>query len=93
MQRGDAQAWKTIYIEPGSARGNGYIESLNGKVRDELLNRELIDTIVEAKVLVERWRLEYNHIRPHSSFGYRAPAPEVKIPLSLSERFGKLGKR
>ena len=59
-----------------------YIESFNGKMRDELLNREVFDTIVEAKVLVGRWRLEYNHIRPHSSSGYRPPAPEVKIPLS-----------
>ena len=51
-------------------------------MRDELLNREVFDTIVEAKVLVERWREEYNHIRQHSSLGYRPPAPEVIIPLS-----------
>ena len=73
---------QTAYIEPGSPWENGYIESLNGKMRDEMLNREVFDTIVEAKVLVERWRVEYNQIRPHSSLGYRPPAPEVIIPLS-----------
>ncbi len=66
-----------MYIVPGSPWENGYNESFNGKMRDELLNREVFDTIVEAKVLVERWRVEYNHIRPHSSLGYRPPAPEV----------------
>ena len=71
-----------MYIEPGSPWENGYIESFNGKMRDELLNQEVFDTIVEAKVLVERWRIEYNQIRPHISLGYRPPAPEVKIPLS-----------
>ena len=57
---------QTMYIEPGSPWENGYIESFNGKMRDEVLNREVFDTLVEAKVLVERWRGEYNHIRPHS---------------------------
>ena len=71
---------KTVYIEPGSPWENGYIESFNGKLRDELLNREVFDTLQEAKVLVERWRGEYNHIRPHSALGYRPPAPEVTIP-------------
>jgi transposase InsO family protein len=73
---------QTAYIEPGSPWENGYIESFNGKMRDELLNREIFDTLEEAKVLVERWRVEYNQIRPHSSLGYRPPAPEVIIPLS-----------
>ena len=68
---------KTLYIEPGSPWENGYIESFNGKLRDELLDREIFDTLMEAKVLVERWRKEYNHIRPHSSLGYRPPAPEA----------------
>ncbi len=68
---------KTLYIEPGSPWENGYIESFNGKLRDELLNREIFDTLLEAKVLIERWRLEYNTQRPHSSLGYRPPAPEV----------------
>ena len=70
-----------MYIEPGSPWENGYIESFNGKLRDELLNREVFDTLLEAEVLVERWRREYNHIRPHSSLGYRPPAPEVIIPM------------
>jgi transposase InsO family protein len=72
---------KTLYIEPGSPWENGYIESFNGKLRDEVLNREVFDTLLEAKVLVERWRLEYNCIRPHSSLGYRPPAPETIVPL------------
>ena len=63
-------------------RGRMDISSFNGKMRDELLSREVFDIIVETKVLVERWRVEYNQIRPHSSLGYRPPAPEVKIPLS-----------
>ena len=72
---------KTLYIEPGSPWENGYIESFNGKLRDELLNREVFDTVLEAKVLVERWRQEYNHIRPHSSLGYRPPAPEAMLHI------------
>jgi len=72
---------KTLYIEPGSPWENGYIESFNGKLRDELLNREIFDTLFEAKVLVERWRREYNHIRPHSSLGYKPPTPEVVLPI------------
>lgn len=68
---------RTLYIEPGSPWENGYIESFNGKLRDELLEREIFDTLLEAKVLIERWRREYNTIRPHSSLGYRPPAPEA----------------
>ena len=71
---------KTLFIEPGSPWENGYIESFNGKLRDELLNREIFDTLLEAKVLIERWRREYNTIRPHSSLGYRPPAPEAIAP-------------
>ena len=71
---------KTLYIEPGSPWENGYIESFNGKLRDEVLNREVFDTLFEAKVLVERWRLEYNHIRPHSALGYLPPAPDAILP-------------
>ena len=67
---------RTLYIEPGSPWENGYIESFNGKLRDELLNREVFYTLQEAKVLVERWRIEYNTVRPHSALGYRPPAPE-----------------
>ncbi len=71
---------KTLFIEPGSPWENGYIESFNGKLRDELLNVEVFDTLLEAKVLIERWRWEYNTIRPHSSLGYRPPAPEAVQP-------------
>lgn len=67
----------TLFIAPGSPWENGYIESFNGKVRDELLNPELFDTLLEAKVLTERWRRGYNTVRPHSALGYRPPAPEV----------------
>jgi len=68
---------QTLFIEPGSPWENGYIESFNGKLRDECLNLERFDTLLEAQVLIERWRLEYNHLRPHSSLGYRPPAPEA----------------
>jgi len=68
---------KTLFIEPGSPWENGYVESFNGKLRDELLNREIFTTLTEARVLIEQWRMEYNHIRPHSSLGYRPPAPET----------------
>lgn len=68
---------KTLYITPGSPWENGYIESFNGKLADELLEREIFDTLHEAKVLVERWRVHYNTVRPHSSLGYRPPAPEA----------------
>ena len=64
---------RTLYIEPGSPWENGYIESFNGKLRDELLEREIFDTLLEAKVLIERWRREYNTIRPHSCVGLSAP--------------------
>ena len=79
---------KTLYIEPGSPWENGYIESFNGKLRDELLNREIFDTLFEAKVLVDRWRREYNHIRPHSSLGYKPPAPEAVLPNDSLLLFG-----
>lgn len=72
---------QTLFIEPGSPWENGYIESFNGKLRDELLAREQFDTLLEAKVLIERWRRHYNTVRPHSSLGYRAPAPEATQPL------------
>jgi putative transposase len=68
---------KTLFIEPGSPWENGYIESFNGKLRDELLNREIFSTLTEAKVLIEQWRKQYNQIRPHSSLSYRPPAPEA----------------
>jgi len=68
---------KTLYIEPGSPWENGYNESFNGKLRDELLNGEIFYTLKEAQILIERWRQEYNTIRPHSALGYKPPAPET----------------
>lgn len=75
---------RTLYIEPGSPWENGYIESFNGKLRDELLNREIFDTLFEAKVLADRWGMEYNTVRPHSSLGYRPSAPEAILSSKLS---------
>ncbi|MEE8381085.1 MAG: transposase, partial [Thermodesulfobacteriota bacterium] len=63
---------------------NGYIESFNGKLRDELLNREIFTTLTEARVLIEQWRKEYNHIRPHSSLGYRSPVPGARLLVALT---------
>ena len=71
---------KTLYIEPGSPWENGYNESFNSKLRDEILNTEIFSSLKEAKVLIERWRHHYNTIRPHSSLGYRPPAPETILP-------------
>jgi len=70
-----------LFIEPGSPWENGYVESFNGKFRDELLNGEIFYTLLEAQVIIERWRREYNTFRPHSSLGYRPPAPET-VPWS-----------
>ena len=70
---------KTAYIEPGSPWENGYEESFNGKLRDELLDMEVFNTLAEAKVLIEQWRVHYNTVRPHSSLGYRPPAPDVVL--------------
>ena len=75
---------KTLFIEPGSPWENGYIESFNGKLRDELLNREVFDTLAEAKILIEMWRKDYNEIRPHSALGYRPPAPEATMVAILT---------
>ena len=74
---------KTLFIEPGSPWENGYIESFNGKLRDELLNREIFTTLTEAKILIEQWRQEYNHVRPHSALRYRPPAPEAIMPTLI----------
>jgi transposase InsO family protein len=68
---------KTLFIQPGSPWENGYVESFNSKLRDEHLNGEIFYTLREAKVLIERWRQYYNRKRPHSSLGYRPPAPET----------------
>ena len=70
---------KTLFIEPGSPWENGYIESFNGKMRDELLDGEIFTTLQEAKVLISQWRMEYNHFRPHSAKNYQPPAPEARL--------------
>ncbi len=83
---GEVRGWlkdvqvQTLFIEPGSPWENGYIESFNGKLRDELLNGEIFYTLKEAEILIELWRREYNEIRPHSSLGYRPPAPAAIRP-------------
>ncbi len=69
------------YIESGSPWENGYVESFNGKFRDELLSCEIFNTLAEAKVLIEQWRVHYNTARPHFSLGYRPPAPVVMVPM------------
>jgi putative transposase len=75
---------RTAYIEKGSPWENGYVESFNGKLRDELLNAEVFNTLAEACVLIEQWRVHYNTVRPHSALGYRPPAPEaVMAPVPL----------
>jgi len=75
---------QTLFIEPGSPWENGYVESFNGKLRDELLDREIFYTLTEAQILIERWRREYNTVRPHSALGYRPPAPAAISPVSLN---------
>lgn len=72
---------QTAFIEPGSPWENGYVESFNGKLRDELLNAEVFHTWAEARVLIEQWRRHYKTHRPHSSLGYRPPAPEVLLSM------------
>ena len=66
-----------LFIQPGSPWENGYNESFNGKLRDELLNGEIFYALKEAKIVIERWRIHYNTKRPHTSLGYRPPAPET----------------
>jgi putative transposase len=74
---------KTLFIEPGSPWENGYNESFNGKLRDELLNGEVFYTLKEAQVLIERWRQEYNTFRPHSALKYKPPVPEAILTRIL----------
>ena len=69
---------------PGSPWENGYMESFNGKLRDELLNREIFTTLTEAKVLIEQWRREYNEVHPHNSMDYRPPALGARILVALT---------
>jgi transposase InsO family protein len=80
------QAWigavgaKTAYIAPGSPWENGFIESFNARLRDELLDGEIFYSLAEAKIVIESWRRHYNTVRPHGSLGYKPPAPEVFVP-------------
>ena len=74
---------KTLFIEPGSPWENGYVESFNGKLQDELPDMEIFDTLYEAQVVIEGWRQEYNRVRPHSALGYKPPAPETIEPKIL----------
>lgn len=71
---------KTAYIAPGSPWENGYVESFNARLRDELLDGEIFYSLREAQVIIESWRRHYNTVRPHGSIGYRPPAPEVFVP-------------
>ena len=71
---------RTAFIEPGSPWENGYVQSFNGKLRDELLDCEVFSTLREAQVLIEQCRQHFNTVRPHSALGYRPPAPEVTMP-------------
>ena len=82
---------QNLFIEPGSPWENGYNESFNGKLRDELLNGEIFNSLKEAQILTERWRREYNEFRPHSALNYKPPAPsailpkeQVQIPVRLT---------
>ena len=77
---------RTAFIEPGSPWENGYCESFNSKLRDELLDGEIFYSLAEARIVVEGWRRQYNTVRPHSSLGYRPPVPETVLwPASPSE--------
>ena len=71
---------KTAYIAPGSPWENGYVESFNARLRDELLDGEVFYTLREAQIIIESWRRHYNTVRPHASLGYQPPAPEVFVP-------------
>ncbi len=85
---------KTLFIEPASPWENGYNESFNAKLTDELLNGEIFFTLKEAQVITERWRQEYNTFRPHSSLGYHPPAPEaVLTPSEIAKEPWLITKR
>ncbi len=74
---------QTLFIEPDSPWENGYVESFNGKLRDELLDREIFYTLTEAQILIERWRRQYNMVRPHSALGHRPLAPAAVTPTTV----------
>ena len=75
---------RTLFIDPSSPWENGFIEPFNGKLRDEFLNREIFDILLEVWVLIERWRVHYHTKRLHSSPGYRPPAPEAVLVIRHS---------
>jgi transposase InsO family protein len=79
----------TLYIEPGSPWENGYCESFNGKLRDELLNGEIFYSLKEAQIVIEQWRVEYNTRRPHSALGYRPPVPAAYSPLVAANQLSQ----
>jgi hypothetical protein len=80
---------KSAYIEKASPWENGYVESFNGKLRDELLNGEVFNTLKEAQVLIEEWRRHYNRVRPHSSLGYRPPRPGDGANGQVADQLGR----
>ena len=75
---------KTAYIAPGSPWENGFVESFNARLRDELLDGEIFYSLAEAKVVIESWRRHFNTVRPHGSLGFRPPAPEVFVPTNVA---------
>ncbi len=81
---------RTLFIEPGSPLENGYCESFNGKLRDEVLDREIFYTLREAQMIIQRWRTEYNTFRPHSSLGYLPPAPEAVLKTFIVKNMPKM---
>ena len=82
---------QTLFITPGSPWENGYVESFNNRLK-QFLKGDIFDTMLEAKILIERWRQHYNTVRPHSSLGYKPPAPETKIiPIPSPLRFDGIG--
>ena len=82
---------KTAYIAPGSPWENGFIESFNARLRDELLDGEIFYTLAEAKIIVESWRRHFNAVRPHGSLGYKPPAPEAFIPAMTARAAAQPG--
>ena len=81
---------QTAYIEPGSPWENGYCESFNGTLRDELLKGEIFYSVKEAQALVDRWVRHYNTTRPHSALGYKPPAPEVRLTTSTQHSYATM---
>ena len=81
---------RTAYIERGSPWENGFIESFNARLRDELLDGEIFYTLREAQIVIESWRRHYNAVRPHASIGYRPPAPETILPPAFQLAYAPL---